>query len=97
MKLGKKQSELYDAFYNSTIDDGVLDEKTEHLVGLAAAMATNCSPCTAFYVQRCKKAGVSKAEIQAVLAKVMAVAAGQKRLQTEKALQAAHINMDDFE
>lgn len=97
MKLSKEQNKLYDAFYNSTIDDGVLDEKTEHLVGLAAAMATNCAPCTAFYVQRCKKAGIAKAEIQAVLAKVMAVAAGQKRLQTEKALQAAHINFDEFE
>lgn len=97
MKLGNIQNKLYDDFYNSTIDDGVLDEKTETLVGLAAAMASNCSPCTAFYVKRCQKAGISKAEIQAVLAKVMAVAAGQKRLQTEKALQAAHINMDDFE
>lgn len=97
MKLSEKQNKLYEEFYNSTINDGVLDKKTEHLVGLAAAMATNCSPCTAFYVQRCKKAGIRKAEIQAVLAKVMAIAAGQKRLQTAKALEANHINIDEME
>ncbi len=97
MELGKKQNKLYNDFYNSTIDDGVLDERTEHLVGLAAAMATNCEPCTAFYVKRCQKAGVSKAEIQSVLAKVMAVAAGQKRLQTERALRAAGIKFDESE
>ncbi len=95
MNLEAKQQKLYEDFYNSTIGDGILDEKTEHLVGLSAAMAIGCEPCTAFYVKRCQKVGITTEEIQAVLAKVMAVAAGQKRLQTAKALRDAHITLGE--
>ena len=84
MKLSTKQKALYDAFYESTHDDGVLDKKTELLVGLSAALASDCEPCAAYYVKACTKEGISKEEMQAVLAKVMAVAAGQKRLQAEE-------------
>ncbi|MDQ8205166.1 carboxymuconolactone decarboxylase family protein [Pelagicoccus sp. SDUM812003] len=87
MKLNQKQQEAYDRFYETTIDDGVLDSRTELLVGLAAAMAMNCQPCTAYYLKRCKTAGVPKEQIQSTLAKVMAVAAGQKRLQAEETLR----------
>ena len=94
MKLAEQQQKLYEDFYKSTMTDSVLDAKTEALVGLASAIATNCEPCTAFYVKRCLKVGASKAEIQAVLAKVMAVASGQKRLQMQKALKEANIDID---
>lgn len=86
MNLSKTQQKLYDQFYESTCKDTALDSKTELLVGLASAIALNCQPCTSFYLKRCKKDNVSKAEIQAVLAKVMAVSAGQKRLQTESVI-----------
>jgi len=92
MKLSDMQQELYTKFYESTIDDGVLDSKTELLVGLSAAIALGCQPCTTYYLDRCKRAGVQKPELQAVLAKVMAVAAGQKRLETESALERSDIN-----
>ncbi len=96
MKLSKEQRKLYDAFYESTHDDGVLDSKTELLVGLSAAMAMNCEPCTAYYVKTCKKQNISKVEMQSVLAKVMAVAAGQKRLQADKVLRENNIDFDEI-
>ena len=94
MKMTDKQRTLYDTFYESTIDDGVLGAKTGALVGLAAAMASSCEPCMAYYVSHCRKNGVTDPEMQAVLAKVMAVAAGQKRLQAEKVLKNYEIDFD---
>ena len=96
MNLSTKQQDLYDKFYESTHETDALDTKTECLVGLAAAMASNCEPCTTFYLKRCQSNRVSKQEIQAVLAKVMAVAAGQKRLQSKRSLDKANITLDDF-
>ncbi len=57
------------------------------IVGLSAAMAMNCKPCTSFYIRLCKSNNVSADEIDAVLVKVMAVAAGQKRLQATEAFE----------
>jgi alkylhydroperoxidase/carboxymuconolactone decarboxylase family protein YurZ len=74
----------YKAFYDSTINNEFLDAKTELLVGLAAAMALNCIPCQRYYLDRAKSAGITKGEVSEVLAKVMAVSAGQKRLQFEE-------------
>lgn len=82
--LNDRQQQLYDAFYESTHQPEHLDGKTELLVGLSAAMAMNCLPCMRYYLKLCRKAGVSREEIGEVLAKVMAVAAGQKRLQAQE-------------
>ena len=79
--LTKRQQDLYDAFYDSTHDNNFLDEKTEILVGLSAALAMNCSPCTTYYLEKAAQASIDKGAISEVLGKVMAVAAGQKRLQ----------------
>lgn len=85
--LTKNQQKLYDAFYKSTHDNEYLNQKTEILVGLSAAIAMNCTPCTSYYLEQAKKTEISKGEISEVLAKVMAVAAGQKRLQTLEVLE----------
>jgi len=85
--LTRRQQELYDSFYESTHRNEFLDQKTEILVGLSAAMAMNCAPCTRYYLAEAKKTRVSKGEIAEVLAKVMAVAAGQKRLQMQEVLE----------
>lgn len=91
--LTKRQQELYNSFYDSTHNNEYLDQKTEILVGLSAAMAMNCAPCVRYYLQQAKQAGVSKGEISEVLAKVMAVAAGQKRLQMEEVLESYVIDI----
>jgi len=76
--LKKSQQKLYDAFYGSTHQNKYLDEKTNILVGLAAAMSMNCYPCVEYYLKLAKKHKIMKGAISEVLAKVMAVAAGQK-------------------
>ena len=95
--LTKKQQELYNSFYESTHDNEYLDQKTELLVGLAAAMGMNCEPCINYYLKQAKKAKISKGEISEVLAKVMAVSAGQKRLQMQEVITNYDINLDDYE
>lgn len=97
MKLNDEQTKLYDAFYESTHEAGALDQKTELLVGLSAAMAMNCEQCTAYYLEKCETADISRAELSAVLAKVMAVAAGQKRLQAAAVVEKFNIDLDSFE
>jgi len=66
------------------------------LVGLAAAIAMNCSPCTSYYLEEAKKVNISKGEISEVLAKVMAVAAGQKRLQTQQVMDKHGIDFESY-
>ena len=91
--LTKRQRKLDNSFYDSTHNNEYLDQKTEVLVGLSAAMAMNCAPCVRYYLRQAKQAGVSKGEISEVLAKVMAVAAGQKRLQMEEVLESYVIDI----
>ena len=95
--LSKHHKELYDAFYESTHKSEFLDQKTEVLVRLAAAIGMNCQPCTKYYLHQAKKAGVKNGEVSEVLAKVMAVAAGQKRLQAQQILEQYKIDLDTFE
>jgi len=76
-----RQQQLYNAFYKSTHDNQYLDTKTELRVGLAAAYAMNCAPCSAYYLKQAQKADITQCELQEDLANVLAVAAGQKRLQ----------------
>ncbi|MFC1602253.1 carboxymuconolactone decarboxylase family protein [Pseudomonadota bacterium] len=85
--LTKEQQKLYDAFYESTHNNKHLDTKTEILVGLSAAIAMNCAPYMRHYLELADKANVSEGAVSEVLAKVMAVAAGQKRLQMKEADQ----------
>ena len=90
------QQKLYDSFYESKQSNEHIDTKTELLVGLAAALAMNCNPCTSHYLQATKKADISKCEISEVLAKAMAVASGQKRLQTQEVIKKHGIDFESY-
>lgn len=94
--LTDQQQELYDSFYESTHSNEYIDTKTEILVGLSAALAMNCSPCTNYYLKEAKNANITKGEISEVLAKVMAVAAGQKRLQAQEVFKTNGIDIEAY-
>ena len=94
--LSDKQQELYDSFYESTHNNAHIDTKTELLVGLSAALAMNCSPCTSYYLKEAKKSNITKGEISEVIAKVMAVAAGQKRLQAQEVIKSNGIDIESY-
>ena len=92
--LTDKQKELYNSFYESTHNNEYLSSKTELLVGLSAALAMNCEPCTNYYLKLAKKNNISKGEISEVIAKVMAVSAGQKKLQAETIINNSDIKLE---
>lgn len=94
--MTERQQAIFKEFYNSTRDNQFLSKRESLLVGLAAAMAVNCQPCQRYYLEDCRKAGISKNDIAEVLAKVMAVSAGQKRLQFQEVLDRYEIKLDDF-
>ena len=94
--LSTDQQKLYDAYYDSTHNNEHLDSRTELLVGLGAAMALGCYPCMNYYLGKARDTGVTKGEIAEVLAKVMAVSAGQRRLQAEEVLQRYDIDFEGF-
>ena len=48
------------------------------------------------YLKEAKKANITKGEISEVLAKVMAVAAGQKRLQAQKVIDSNGIDIESY-
>ncbi len=95
--LTKKHQQAYDDFYESTHENEFLDQKTEILIGLSASIAMSCKPCTNYYLKQAKKANIAKGEISEVLAKVMAVSAGQKRLQVQDVLNDYKINIESYE
>ena len=92
--LTDNQTRLYNSFYESTHNNEHLDSKTEILIGLSAALAMNCEPCTHYYLKLAKKENISKGQISEVIAKVMAVAAGQKKLQAQNILKLSGLNFD---
>ena len=85
--LTDRQQKLYNAFSESTHENEHLDPKTAAIVGLSAALALNCSACAEYYLQLAKKENVSRDEISEITAKVMAVSAGQKRVQAQRAME----------
>ncbi len=94
--LTERQEKLYADFYNSTKDNEHLSRREALLVGLAAAMAVNCIPCQRFCLLENRNAGVSKDDVCEVLAKVMALSAGQKRLQLQEVLDRFKIDLSLF-
>lgn len=95
--LTEEHQRKYDSFYESTHNNEFLDTKTEVLVGLSAAIAMNCAPCAAYYLKQAKQTKISKGEVSEVVAKVMAVAAGQKRLQVQEVIRSHGVNLDAYE
>lgn len=45
-----------------------MDEKTQELIALGAAVAAHCQPCVTFHVDKAKSMGLSEAEIQEAVA-----------------------------
>ena len=74
------------ALAESTHANEHLDPAEGILVGLTAAIALNCQPCIRYYQSQAKKAGISEGKVSEVLAKILAVSANKKRLQTEGAV-----------
>jgi len=83
--LNPPQQKAFFAFYDSVHDHSVFDAKTSVLLALAGAMGLGCVPCMEYYLGEAEKAGISREEIGAVQAIVMAVSAGRVNAQFREA------------
>lgn len=44
LMLSERQRELFASFHQAIENEGILDQKTSHLIKIAAAMSFGCSP-----------------------------------------------------
>jgi len=47
---------------------GALDARTKEMLGLVASLVLRCDDCIAYHLGRCREEGVTRAEIEEVLA-----------------------------
>lgn len=85
--LNSKHARPWSEFYASTASGAALDERTMVLIGLAASIAVDCEPCAEAYLAECKKHSITEIEIADVLAKVMAVSAGKRKIKLSRSLE----------
>ncbi len=70
------QQKVISDFVQGVHADTALDEKTRHMVKLAAAAILGCYPCMEELLNTAKEKGLSQDEVGAVLLTAMFVAAG---------------------
>ncbi len=89
------QPEVVDAFNNLAqvaSADGVLDKKTKEMMALAIAVAIRCDDCIGVHVQSLIKLGMTREELEEVLATAVYMGGGPSLMYSTHALQA----FDDF-
>ncbi len=79
--LSEKQKSTYTSFYDSTVENDILDDKTTVMIQLASSFAIACYPWMEHFLGVAKEKGLSDNEIGAVQSIVMAVSAGRIRAQ----------------
>lgn len=53
---------------NQVYRDGVLPAKTKELIGLVASLVLRCEDCINFHLERCRREGVTTAELEEAIA-----------------------------
>ncbi len=81
--LSENQRRLFADFRKSVMAEGILDEKTSHLIKVAAAMAFGCDPWIEQLLGVARDKGISDDEIGAVQLHVMMVSAGRIMMQVD--------------
>ncbi|HLR29116.1 MAG TPA: carboxymuconolactone decarboxylase family protein [Paenalcaligenes sp.] len=72
--------------------DGVLDKKTKEMMALGIAVAIRCDDCIAVHVQSLVRMGMTREELEEVLATAVYMGGGPSLMYSTHALQA----FDDF-
>ena len=81
--LSENQRKIFAEFHKSVEVEKALDEKTSHLIKVAAAMAFGCYPWMEHLVGVAREKGISNDEIGAVQLNVMLVSAGRVMMQVD--------------
>ena len=79
--LSANQKKLFADFHKSIESEKILDDKTSHLIKIAAAMALGCYPWMEHLLGVAREKGISDDEVGAVQLHVMMVSAGRVMMQ----------------
>ncbi len=79
--LPEVQKQTYKAFFESTAENKILDQKTTVMIQLAASFAIGCYPWMEHFFGVAKEKGLSDDQIGAVQSIAMGVSAGRIRAQ----------------
>lgn len=82
--LPEKQKHAYEAFYESTAKNEILDQKTTLMIQLATSFAIGCYPWMEHFFGVAKENGLTEDEIGVVQSIVMGVSAGRIRAQFQQ-------------
>jgi len=81
--LSENQRNIFADFHKSVEAEGILNEKTSHMIKMAAAIAFGCYPWIEQLFGVAKEKGISDDEIGAVQLHVMMVSAGRVMMQVD--------------
>lgn len=72
--LGDAVRRHYLGYYKLVFDDGVLDLRTKELIALGVSLATGAPNCVEGHLRKCVELGVTRAELEEVVATALGVA-----------------------
>ena len=81
--LSENQRKIFADFHKSVEDEGIFDEKTSHMIKVAAAMAFGCYPWVEQLLGVAREKGISDDEIGAMQFHVMMFSAGRVMMQVD--------------
>ena len=81
--LSENQRNIFADFHKSVETEGILNEKTSHMIKMAAAIAFGCYPWMEQLLGVAREKGISDDEIGAVQLNAMMVSAGRVMMQVD--------------
>jgi AhpD family alkylhydroperoxidase len=72
--LGDAVRRHYLGYYKLVFDDGVLDLRTKELIALGVSLVTGAPNCIEGHLRKCVDLGVTRAELEEVVATALGVA-----------------------
>lgn len=78
----------FNALAQSSLRDGVLDQKTKELIALSIGIAGHCDACIGFHVKALVRLGVTRAELEEALGVCVYMGGGPSLMYAADALAA---------
>ena len=90
--LPEIQKQKYEEFFQSTVENGIIDMKTTIMIQLAASFSIGCYPWMEYLFGVAKENGIADEEIGAVQSIAMGISAGRIRAQFKQVRENIGLN-----
>jgi len=92
--LGDAVRRQYLGYYKLVFTDGALDLRTKELIALGVSLATGAPNCVEGHLRKCVELGVSRAELEEVVATALGVAGASVVDRADIGYAAARVRLD---